>query len=317
MILLLWVICLHLNTYILHRTEAYYTARTPNFKRIVEFVATVDVLFCTIFGIFYCLTLLLHYGQYDKTGGSTRGGITCYIIQKDMFNTTFNIVFTAAMVAGLRRVLSSALYHHQRAFKTLESHGRTLANKLFFVKNWKNAWTVACFTLLLTGPWVATSVMIEHAPSTVKTKKICMFNIRSVTILLPITICVTVISLLLISGLSITVSNFIKRMTRPLFGTTEPETLTHVLKFSGESTEDAKSDPDANILTNMVMYSAIMISMVLFILLIIFAEFYSDTTEIVRSQLAITLTSTFQAVLFYCGRDIKAPAKLSISADPV
>ncbi len=153
MILLLWVICLHLNTYILHRTEAYYTTRTPNFKRIIEFVATVDVLFSTIFGIFYCLTLLLHYGHYNNPNSSTKQSITCYTVQKDMFNTTFNIIFTAAMVAGLRRVLSSALYHHQRAlpFKTLESHGRTLANKLFFVKNWKNAWTVACFTLLLTG----------------------------------------------------------------------------------------------------------------------------------------------------------------------
>ncbi len=48
----------------------------------------------------------------------------------------------------------------------------------------------------------------------------------------------------------------------------------------------------------------------MFVVLVMFANFYSDTSQIVRAMFAITLTSCCQVVVLYLGRDTNtAPAR--------
>ena len=153
-------------------------------------------------------------------------------------------------------------------------------------------------------------------------KEICIYSAASWTILLPVTICVTVVSILLASGWSTYVTYALKTVTScgccgndSDSGDAFPgffESLQNNNKISGnnmsKNVDDAvetnnKKIEEMSISVQLVMFFIVLLGLIMFIVLIVYGNLYSDTSQIVRAQMAITLTSLFQMVVFHCLQD--------------
>ena len=165
------------------------------------------------------------------------------------------------------------------------------------------------------------------------------------TILLPITICITVVSFLLVSGWSVVVTEALKRTTsfgcysnkKDNFPSTKENFYSYNKVICSSINKDIAvndghfvdtnkkteglSQEDFSIFTQILLFFIVLLGIIMFVAIIIYGNFYSNTPQILRSQLVITLTSLFQMIVFYAGRDsgssTSSPRALSISAGDV
>ena len=162
------------------------------------------------------------------------------------------------------------------------------------------------------------------------TKEICLYSAPVWTILLPVTICVTVVSVLLVSGWSVHVVGILKRMTSfRCFRNNKDHFPSNNNGFHSynnvnyhdnneQFTEFAQRKQDFPIITQLLLFVIILLGFVMFAVLILFGNLYSETSVILRSQLAICLTSLFQVITFYYGRDSISTARaLSVTSGDV
>ena len=167
-IVLLWILCCCANRIILHKTQQFYASRSPNFRQLIEFVATIDLIFSTIFILYYFANLmptLVHSNSINRGRSSPAPNRICYELNKGIGEWVFNVAFTAGIVAILRQSLLALLYQKQeKCCQNHQGHLRTLANHMFTVNTWRNSWALALLVLLLAGPWMATSAVLERIP---------------------------------------------------------------------------------------------------------------------------------------------------------
>ena len=161
---MLWILCVYFNRIILHKTQHCYSTKSAYFRTLIEFVATIDVIFSTIFMVYFVASLtpgLLH-GNGSQSASPNR---MCYELNKSVGEWFFNVVFTAGLVAMLRQSLLSMLYRkHKKCSQSHKANLKTIASHLFTVNTWRNSWALALLFLLLIGPWVATSAVMDNFP---------------------------------------------------------------------------------------------------------------------------------------------------------
>ena len=172
-------------------------------------------------------------------------------------------------------------------------------------------------------------------------KEICIYSAASWTILLPVTICVTVVCVLLASGWSTCVTYALKHVTScsccgnnsgssadafpGFFESLQSNNKVNVNNISknvedwqGGETNNSKKIEEMSISVQLVMFFIVLLGLIMFIVLIVYGNLYSDTSQIIRAQLAITLTSLFQMVVFHCLQDSASSARtLSVNAGDV
>ena len=171
-VVVLWVLCVYFNKIILHKTQHCYSTKSAYFRTLIDFVATIDVIFSTIFLVYFVASLtpgLLH-GNRSQSPSPNR---MCYELSKSVGEWFFNVVFTAGLVAMLRQSLLSMLYRkHKKCSQSPKGNLKTIASHLFTVNTWRNSWALALLFLLLIGPWMATSAVMESFPEAGKSQDV-------------------------------------------------------------------------------------------------------------------------------------------------
>ncbi len=165
-VFLLWFLCVSLNTIILRRTPAFYKLRSPRFGHLIEFVATIDVIFCTVFLLYYLVSLVpgsLVVNQVPDT--------MCYEVRRTAGEWVFSVALTAVLVAFMRHTLLAMVYNEQENYKDhSERHKGRVSSfiaQLFSVQSWRNnSWGLVLVVLLLVGPWATTSAIVDQIPQT-------------------------------------------------------------------------------------------------------------------------------------------------------
>ncbi len=153
------------------------------------------------------------------------------------------------------------------------------------------------------------------------TLEVCLYSVTVWSIIVPITVCVTVVSMLLVSGWSIPLTAALKRLSschgnqRNSLSLERRDNTTKNQSAPCVQTEENGTHCRSEEAMELPLYSLtclvliILLGILLFVVVVLSGDLYSNTAQILRSQMAITLTSTFQMVILYSGKDsCKVPA---------